>query len=155
MHDRIARLYLNQQIELWSFLFPSEHTTQKRSNEFISNHTLSIKNKRRTTQFPCMNLCFDMIICTKFLHYRCLFRENQYLFLFFEKLHQLRKCIALDILYPRRRMGRINYLIYLYRCMLTTNPLKIRCEIESESEGLWLFSKHTNEKSIRIMLFSQ
>ena len=39
-------------------------------------------------------------------------------------------------------MRYISNLIYLYGGILTTNPLKIRCEIESESEGLWVFIWH-------------
>lgn len=142
MDDRITSFYLHEQIQLGSLLFPSEHATQKGSDEFIRNHTLSIQDKRRTSQFPRVNLCFDVIIRTKLLHHGRLFRENQYLFLFFEELHEFRKCRRLHILHTHRRMHEIANLINLCRSMLTTNPLKIRCEIESESEGLWLFLWH-------------
>ena len=130
MHHWIARLYLHEQVELRSLL-ASKDSTQEWSDELIRNHTLTIKYKRRTTKFPRMNPCFYLIIRTKLLHHGCLFGENENIFLFMEKLHQLRKRITLDILYPRRRMLGIGYLIYLYRRVFTTNPLKIRCEIET------------------------
>jgi hypothetical protein len=39
-------------------------------------------------------------------------------------------------------MRYISNLIYLYRTILTTNPLKIRCEIESKSQGWWILICH-------------
>gem|GEM_PF-3024557 len=97
-----------------------------------------------------MNLCFDVIICTKFLHHRRLFCENNipsavfsvFCFLTLEELNKLRQSITLDIFNSQSWMLGIGYLINLYRLMFTTNPLKIRREIKSESEGLWLFYRH-------------
>lgn len=141
VHHWIACLYLYEQIKLRSLL-ASKDSTQKWSNQLISNHTLTVQDKRRTAKFPRMNPCFYLIIRTKLLHHGCLFGENENIFLFMEKLHQLRKRITLDILNSHRRMLRIGYLIYLYRRILTTNPLKIRCEIESKSQRLWVFIFH-------------
>jgi hypothetical protein len=81
MHHRIACLYLDEQIQLRSLL-ASEDSTQKWSNQLISNDTLTVEDKRRATKFPRMNPCFYLIIRTKLLHHRCLFGENENIFLF-------------------------------------------------------------------------